>query len=63
MTNKERTIAECQVENLISDISNRYGQAVSDSLIKLYGDSPKQLDALELEALRDDLITVENDKW
>ncbi len=62
MTNKERTIAECQVENLINDISNRYGQAVSDSLIKLYGDSPEQLGALELEALRDDLITVENDK-
>lgn len=62
MTSKERTIAESQIAILISNINNRYETAVSDALIMLHGGSPEHLGAMELESLRDDLISVENDR-
>lgn len=61
MTITERMIAESQVETLLSSIGARLETNICDSLLMLHGGSPETLGTMELESLRDDLITVEND--
>lgn len=61
MTNTERMIAESQVETLLSSIGAHLGTNICDSLVMLHGGSLETLGSMELESLRDDLITVEND--
>ena len=61
MTNTERMIAESQVETLLSSIGAHLGTNICVSLVMLHGGSLETLGSMELESLRDDLITVEND--
>ena len=62
MTITERMSAESQVETLLSSIGAYLETNICDSLLMLHGGSPETLGTMELELLRDDLITVENDK-
>lgn len=61
MTNKERKILEHQISDLISNINNYYEHDVSTSVMELHGGSTISISSWELEALLDDLLTIEND--
>lgn len=62
MTITERMVAESQVDNLLRSIDRCYGTAICESMITLHGGSAETLGSWELEALRDDLVTIDNDR-
>lgn len=61
MTITERKTMENQAYMLISRINTRYEPEVSKSVTTLYGGSPTSVSSWELEAMLDDLLTIEND--
>lgn len=61
MTTKERKIIEKRIDTLINSINNQYDSEVSASILNLHGGKPNHIGTWELEALLDDLLTIEND--
>ena len=53
---------EKQAATLISSIDNRYETNVSSSIMILHGGEPSHVSSWELEAMLDDLLTIENDR-
>lgn len=62
MTITERKTRENQAFMLISHINTRYEPEVSNSVTTLHGGSPTSISSWELEAMLDDLLTIENDR-
>lgn len=62
MTITERKAVEKQAFILISHINTRYEPEVSSSIMTLHGGSPTNVSSWELEAMLDDLLTIENDR-
>ena len=62
MTITERKTMENQAAELISSINTRYEPKVSSSIITLHGGEPPCVSSWELEAMLDDLLTIENDQ-
>lgn len=62
MTITERKTMENQVFMLISRINTHYEQDVSSSVMTLHGGTPTSVSSWELEAMLDDLLTIENDR-
>lgn len=57
-----RKTMEKQAATLISSIDNRYETNVSSSIVILHGGEPSHVSSWELEAMLDDLLTIENDR-
>lgn len=62
MTITERKTMEKQAFTLISRINTRYAPEVSSTVTNLHGGSPSSDSSWELEAMLDDLLTIENDR-
>lgn len=62
MTITERKTMENQAFTLISHINTRYEPEVSSTVTNLHGGSPTSVSSWELEAMLDDLLTIENDR-
>lgn len=62
MTITERIVAESQVDDLLRSINRRYGTAICESMITLHSGCAETLGSWELEALRNDLVTIDNDR-
>lgn len=62
MTITERKTMENQAFTMISYINTHYEPEVSCSVLTLHGGSPTNINSWELEAMLDDLITIENDQ-
>ena len=62
MTITERKVMENQASMLINRINIRYEPEVSSSIMTLHGGSPTNVSSWELEAMLDDLLTIENDR-
>lgn len=62
MTITERKTMENQAFTLISRINTRYELEVSSTVTNLHGGSPTSVSSWELEAMLDDLLTIENDR-
>lgn len=61
MTIAERKAVENQATTLISSINTHYKPEFSASFLELHGGSPTSVSSWELEAMLDDLLTIEND--
>lgn len=53
---------ENQAFILISRINTRYEPEVSSSVVTLHSGTPTSVSSWELEAMLDDLLTIENDR-
>lgn len=62
MKTTERKVMENQAFTLIRRINTRYEPEVSSSIMTLHGGSPTNVSSWELEAMLDDLLTIENDR-
>lgn len=62
MTITERKTMENQAYMLISRINTHYEPEVSSSVMALHGGTPTSVSSWELEAMLDDLLTIENDR-
>ena len=62
MTITERKTRENQALTLISRINTHYEPEVSSSVMTLHGGTPTSVSSWELEAMLDDLLTIENDR-
>ena len=62
MTITERKTMENQAYMLISRINTHYEAEVSSSVMTLHGGTPTSVSSWELEAMLDDLLTIENDR-
>lgn len=62
MTITERKAMENQAYMLISRINTHYEPEVSSSVMTLHGGKPTSVSSWELEAMLDDLLTIENDR-
>lgn len=61
MTIIERKTTENQAYTLINRINSHYEPEVSNSVMILHGGIPTNISSFELEALLDDLLTIENE--
>ena len=62
MTTTDRKTMENQAFILISRINTRYEPEVSSSDVTLHSGTPTSVSSWELEAMLDDLLTIENDR-
>ena len=62
MTITERKTMKNQAYMLISRINTHYEPEVSSSVMTLHGGTPTSVSSWELEAMLDDLLTIENDR-
>lgn len=62
MTITERKTMENQAYMLISRINTHYEPEVSSSVMTFHGGTPTSVSSWELEAMLDDLLTIENDR-
>lgn len=62
MTITERKAMENQAYMLISRINTHYEPEVSSSVMTLHGGTPTSVSSWEVEAMLDDLLTIENDR-
>lgn len=61
MAKIERKTMENQAYTLINRINAHYEPEVSNSIMTLHGGIPTNISSCELEALLDDLLTIENE--
>lgn len=58
----ERNKMEKQATTLIGSINDRYESKVASTIMTLHGGEPSCVSSWELEAMLDDLLTIENDR-
>lgn len=61
MTISGRKELENQIFTLVNSVSTRFEPKVPLSIMILHGGKPSHVSSWELEAMLDDLLTIEND--